>query len=55
MTSRRQREIMREIVEDREYKAIAQRLGLSPRTVAAEIPALKELFGWCRQTWLRTG
>lgn len=45
ITTRRQREIMRELVEDRDQKAIGQRLGLSPRTVGVEIMALKEKFG----------
>lgn len=45
VTTPRQREIMREIVEDRDQKAIAQRLDLGLRTVNAEINALKDLFG----------
>ncbi|MFF8910601.1 LuxR C-terminal-related transcriptional regulator [Streptomyces olivaceoviridis] len=44
-TTRRQREILRELVEDRDQRAIAQRLGLSLRTVTAEITELKALLG----------
>jgi DNA-binding CsgD family transcriptional regulator len=44
-TTRRQREIMRELVADRDQKAIAARLGIGLRTVAAEINELKALLG----------
>jgi DNA-binding CsgD family transcriptional regulator len=44
-SSRRQREIMRDMVEGRDQRAIAARLGISLRTVVEEIAALKDLFG----------
>lgn len=44
-TTRRQREIMRELVADRDQKAIASRLGIGLRTVAAEVNELKALLG----------
>ncbi|MFE1451959.1 LuxR C-terminal-related transcriptional regulator [Streptomyces olivaceoviridis] len=43
-TTRRQREILRELVADLDQRAIAQRLGLSLRTVTAEITELKALL-----------
>jgi DNA-binding CsgD family transcriptional regulator len=43
-TSRRQREIMRDLVEGRDQRAVATRLGISVRTVSEEIATLKELF-----------
>ncbi|MFD7995464.1 helix-turn-helix transcriptional regulator [Streptomyces mexicanus] len=45
VTTRRQREIMREIVEGRGQSAIAKRLDLSLRTVTAEITELKRVLG----------
>ena len=44
-TTRRPREILREIVAGRDQKAIAQRLGLGLRTVTNEITELKALLG----------
>jgi DNA-binding CsgD family transcriptional regulator len=44
-TTRRQREIMRELAADRDQKTIAARLGIGLRTVAAEINELKALLG----------
>lgn len=44
-TTPRQREIMRELVADRDQKAIAVRMGISTRTVAAEINELKAMLG----------
>ena len=44
-TTRRQREIMRELVADRDQAAIAARLGISRRTVGVEINELKALLG----------
>lgn len=43
-TSRRQREIMRDLVDGVSQKVIATRLGISARTVSTEIEALKDLF-----------
>lgn len=43
-TTPRQREIMRDLVAGRDQRAIAGRLGVSVRTVAKEIDALKVLF-----------
>jgi len=43
-TSRRQREIMRDLVNGTSQKAIATRLGISARTVSTEIEALKDAF-----------
>lgn len=43
-TTRRQREIMRDLVGGLDQRAIATRLGVSERTVAGEITALKDAF-----------
>ncbi|WND24060.1 helix-turn-helix transcriptional regulator [Streptomyces violaceus] len=43
-TTRRQREIMRDLAEGLDQRAIATRLGVSVRTVADEITALKDAF-----------
>jgi DNA-binding CsgD family transcriptional regulator len=43
-TTRRQREIMRDMVAGRDQRAIAGRLGVSVRTVSDEINALRDLF-----------
>ncbi|MFF9287555.1 helix-turn-helix transcriptional regulator [Streptomyces griseosporeus] len=43
-TTRRQREVMREMADGRDQRAIASRLGISVRTVSDEITALKDLF-----------
>lgn len=43
-TTRRQREIMRELADGRDQRAAASRLGVSVRTVSEEITALKNLF-----------
>lgn len=43
-TTRRQREIMRDVVDGRDQRATAGRLGISVRTVSDEINALKDLF-----------
>ena len=51
-TTRRQREIMRELVADRDQRAIASRLGIGLRTVAAEINELKALLGAASVTGL---
>ncbi len=43
-TTRRQREIMRDMVDVRSQQATASRLGVSVRTVSDDINALKDLF-----------
>ncbi|MFC9891525.1 LuxR C-terminal-related transcriptional regulator [Streptomyces pilosus] len=43
-TTRRQREIMRDMVDGRSQQATASRLGVSVRTVSDEINALRDLF-----------
>jgi DNA-binding CsgD family transcriptional regulator len=43
-TTPRQRAIMREMVDGRDQRAIAARLGVSVRTVSDEVNALKDLF-----------
>jgi DNA-binding CsgD family transcriptional regulator/sugar-specific transcriptional regulator TrmB len=43
-TTRRQREIMRDMVDGKDQRATAGRLGISVRTVSDEINALKDLF-----------
>lgn len=43
-TSRRQREILRDIVAGREQRVTAQRLGIGLRTLTGEVAELKELF-----------
>lgn len=43
-TTRRQREIMRDLAGGLDQRAIAARLGVSERTVAGEITALKDAF-----------
>ncbi|MFR9794285.1 hypothetical protein ACL07V_37625, partial [Streptomyces sp. MB22_4] len=45
VTSRRQREIMRDAVLGRDQQATAKRLGISKRTLADEIKALKDIAG----------
>lgn len=45
VTSRRQREIMRDAVEGRDQQATAKRLGISLRTLAEEVKALKDIAG----------
>ena len=43
-TTRRQREIMRDMVDGQDQRATAARLGVSVRTVSEEIAALRDLF-----------
>jgi DNA-binding CsgD family transcriptional regulator len=43
-TTRRQREIMRDVIAGKHQRVIAGRLGISVRTVSDEITALKDLF-----------
>jgi DNA-binding CsgD family transcriptional regulator len=43
-TTRRQREVLRDILEGRAQQATATRLGISLRTLAGEIAELKDLF-----------
>ena len=43
-TTRRQREIMRDMIDGRSQQATASRLGVSVRTVSDDITALKDLF-----------
>lgn len=43
-TSRRQREILRDVVDGRDQRVTAQRLGISLRTLGGEIAELKSLF-----------
>lgn len=44
-TTRRQREIMRDLVDGKPQRVTASRLGISVRTVSNEITELKDLFG----------
>ncbi|MGV9278103.1 hypothetical protein [Streptomyces griseosporeus] len=43
-TTRRQREIMRDLIDGQDQRAIASRLGVSVRLVSEEIAALRDLF-----------